>query len=59
MLKLSLKARKAGFNPDQPRDDRGRWVDAGGRLKANLAGAMQSRSARNGGPAESVEGYGV
>jgi hypothetical protein len=29
MLKLSIKAQKAGFNPDQPRDDRGRWTDNG------------------------------
>jgi hypothetical protein len=29
MLKLSIKAQKAGFNPEQPRDDRGRWTDSG------------------------------
>lgn len=28
-LRLRL-ALKAGFNPDQPRDDHGRWTDAGG-----------------------------
>ncbi len=28
-LRLHL-AFKAGFNPDQPRDDHGRWTDAGG-----------------------------
>ena len=28
-LRLHL-ALKAGFNPDQPRDDHGRWTDAGG-----------------------------
>ena len=28
-LRLHL-ALKAGFNPDQPRDDQGRWTDAGG-----------------------------
>jgi hypothetical protein len=27
LLKLSLKAQKAGFDPNQPRDDRGRWTD--------------------------------
>ena len=28
-LRLHLELR-AGFNPDQPRDDQGRWTDAGG-----------------------------
>lgn len=28
--RLSNLLRKGGFDPDQPRDDRGRWTDAGG-----------------------------
>lgn len=34
-------ATKAGFNPDQPRDDHGRWTDAGG--GARLAQAEGTR----------------
>lgn len=30
LLKFAWKRRKAGFNPDQPRDDRGRWADGPG-----------------------------
>jgi hypothetical protein len=27
LLRFALKGRKGGFNPDQPRDDHGRWTD--------------------------------
>jgi hypothetical protein len=30
LLKFSLRGRKAGFNPAQPRDDHGRWTNGGG-----------------------------
>jgi hypothetical protein len=29
LLQFALKGRKAGFEPGQPRDDHGRWTDAG------------------------------
>jgi hypothetical protein len=29
-LRRHARALKAGFNPDEPRDDRGRWTDGGG-----------------------------
>ena len=39
LLKLAIKARKAGFDPNQPRDDRGRWADSGfGDLQMIAAG---------------------
>jgi hypothetical protein len=30
LLKFELRGRKAGFNPDQPRDDHGRWTSGSG-----------------------------
>jgi hypothetical protein len=32
-LKLEFLLRKANFDPEQPRDDQGRWTDGGGRPK--------------------------
>ena len=29
LLRFALKGHKGGFNPDQPRDDHGRWSDGG------------------------------
>jgi hypothetical protein len=43
LLKFALGGRKAGFNPDQPRDDRGRWTDAG-----SSPGAGEGPSSREG-----------
>lgn len=44
VLALGLRLQllwKAGFNPDQPRDDHGRWVDAGGGTRVAQAGGME------------------
>ena len=47
-LKAELKFRrfvrsvKANFDPDQPRDDKGRWEDAGGGEEQTSAGSVQA-----------------
>jgi hypothetical protein len=48
--RLAAVLRKAGFNPDQPRDDQGRWIDSGGAddqeqdSQVVLAGGPRGRS---------------
>lgn len=37
-------AAKAGFNPDQPRDDHGRWTDRGGETRVAQAGGSRRYS---------------
>jgi hypothetical protein len=39
-LRRHDRALKAGFNPDQPRDDRGRWTDDGAAGRATTIGAF-------------------
>lgn len=39
--RLAVLYRKAGFNPDEPRDDHGRWTDAGG-TNASIGGLIDN-----------------
>ena len=38
LLKFELRGQKAGFDPNQPRDDRGRWNDTFGSFRIVAAG---------------------
>lgn len=46
LLKLAIKARKAGFDPNQSRDDRGRWTDSGGSGDLRIVAAGMPRIPR-------------
>ena len=44
------RAIKANFDPNQPRDDRGRWTDTGGSIPRELVDSAQWASGRRRGP---------
>jgi hypothetical protein len=43
-LRRHDRALKAGFNPDEPRDDRGRWTDGGDGAGNNVPGILSDAS---------------